>query len=86
LLLVNKDSANAHAIKIEFNDEKSTRHFDGKISMTTFGAEQYLWHPAGAQSHAAPDGPPAVSAPDAGSDTQFTLPRASITVLRGKVR
>jgi hypothetical protein len=86
LLLVNKDSANAHAIKIEFNDEKSTRHFDGKISMTTFGADQYLWHPAGAQSHAAPDGPPAVSAPDAGPDTQFTLPRASITVLRGKLR
>ena len=86
LLLVNKDSANAHAIKIEFNDEKSTRHFDGKISMTTFGADQYLWHPAGAQSHAAPDGPPAVSAPDAGPDTRFTLPRASITVLRGKLR
>jgi len=86
LLLVNKDSANAHAIKIEFNDEKSTRHFDGKISMTTFGADQYLWHPAGAQSHAAPDGPPAVSAPDAGPDTHFTLPRASITVLRGKLR
>jgi len=54
--------------------------------MTTFGADQYLWHPAGAQSHAAPDGPPAVSAPDAGPDTRFTLPRASITVLRGKLR
>ena len=86
LLLVNKDSANAHAIEIEFNDEKSTRHFDGKISMTTFGADQYLWHPAGAQSHADPDGPPAVSAPDARPDTQFTLPRASITVLHGKLR
>src|SRR5207249_4615734 len=60
LLLVNKDSANAHALKIEFNDEKSTRHFDGKLSMTTFGAEQYVWHPAGPQSHADPDGPSAV--------------------------
>jgi F5/8 type C domain len=86
LLLINKDPANAHAIKIEFADEKFSRHFDGKVSVTTFGAEQYVWHPAGAESRADPDGPPSVSSLAAKPDAQFTLPRASITVLRGKLR
>jgi hypothetical protein len=86
LLLINKDSANEHAIKIEFAEGTFARHFDGKISVTTFGAEQYVWHPAGAGSRADPDGPPAVSSLDAKPDAQFTLPRASITVLRGKLR
>jgi hypothetical protein len=86
LLLINKDATNAHAVRVQFADEKSQRHFDGKLSVTTFGAEQYVWHPAGALSQADPDGPPAVSSLDARADTQFTLPRASITVLRGKLR
>lgn len=86
LMLINKDATNAHAVHVNFADEKSQRHFDGKISVTTFGAEQYVWHPGGAESHADPDGPPAVSSLDAKVDTQFTLPRASITVLRGKIR
>ena len=86
LMLINKDASNAHAVRVEFTDEKSQRVFDGKISVTTFGAEQYVWHPAGAESHADPDGPPAVSSLDAKADTQFALPRASITVLRGKLR
>jgi hypothetical protein len=86
LLVINKDATNPHSIKINFADEKSQRKFDGKISVTTFGAEQYIWHPAGAESHADPDGPPAVSSLDAKADTQFTLPRASITVLHGRIR
>jgi hypothetical protein len=88
LLLVNKDAANSHAIHIRFSDgaTNSLRHFDGKVSATTFGAEQYVWHPDGANSHADPDGPPAVSSLNAKSDTSFTLPRASITVLRGKIQ
>jgi len=86
LLLINKDATNAHAVRVQFADEKSQRHFDGKLSVTTFGAEQYVWHPAGALSQADPDGPPAVSSLDERADTQFTLPRASITVLRGKLR
>lgn len=86
LLLVNKDATNAHAVRVGFAEEKVARHFDGKITVTTFGAEQYLWRPAGQESHADPDGPPAVSSIEAKADTQFTLPRASITVLRGKIR
>ena len=86
LMLVNKDATNAHAVRANFADEKSQRHFEGKISVTTFGAEQYVWHPAGAQSRADPGGPPPVSSLEAKPDTQFTLPRASITVLRGRLR
>ncbi|HEV2378410.1 MAG TPA: hypothetical protein VG206_01290 [Terriglobia bacterium] len=38
-----------------------------------------------ADSHADPDGPPVGSAVSGGPDATFTLPKASITVLRGKV-
>jgi len=88
LLVINKDSANAHSVHIRFADlaGKSAQHFDGKICVTTFGAEQYLWHPEGAKSHAEPDGPPAVSSLDAKAETEFSLARASISVLRGKIR
>jgi F5/8 type C domain-containing protein len=86
LMVINKDATNPHSVRISFVDEKSQRHFDGKISVATFGAEQYGWHPAGAGSHADPDGPPAVSSLDARAGGEFTLPRASITVLRGRLR
>ena len=88
ILLVNKDSSNPHKIKIQFAGEGRTTamQFAGNVSVTTFGANQYVWHPDGAKSHADPDGPPAVSSLDAQPDTEFQLPRASITVLRGKIR
>jgi len=86
LMVINKDATNPHSVRISFADEKSQRHFDGKISVATFGAEQYVWHPAGAGSRADPDGPPAESSLDARADSEFTLPRASITVLRGRLR
>jgi hypothetical protein len=88
LLLVNKDSANPHEATIQFasDDGNTLRQFSGTISRTTFGAEQYVWHPDGAKSHADPDGPAAVSAMDAKAGTRFMLPRASITVLRGRIQ
>jgi hypothetical protein len=88
ILLVNKDSANAHKVKIKFagDDANSFKQFTGKLSVTTFGAEQYVWHAEGAKSHADPDGPPSVSSLDAKPDMDFQLPRASITVLRGKIQ
>jgi hypothetical protein len=87
VLLVNKDSANAHAVRIQFAgaDATASRRFSGNISVTTFGAAQYVWHPEGAKSHADPDGPPAVSSLEVMPDSNFLLPRASITVLRGKI-
>jgi F5/8 type C domain-containing protein/glycosyl hydrolase family 39 (putative alpha-L-iduronidase) len=88
ILLINKDSANVHKVKIKFAgaDANSVKQFVGTVSVTTFGAEQYVWHPEGAKSHADPDGPPAVSSLDAKPDMDFQLPRASITVLRGKLQ
>jgi hypothetical protein len=87
LMLLNKDPSNAHSVKIEFTDAggKEAAHFAGSVTMVTFGAEQYVWHSEGAKSHADPDGPAAASTVNALVGTSFTLPRASVTVLRGKI-
>lgn len=90
LMLINKDPTNAHAVKIDFAPRSASAdpvlHFVGSVSMTTFGAAQYVWHPDGPRSHADPDGPPATSTIDTTASTAFTLPRASLTVIRGRVR
>lgn len=87
LMLVNKDPSNDHPVKIEFADSSSnqTRQFTGQLMMVTFGAAQYVWHPEEANSHADPDGPLATSTLNAKAGGSFTLPRASVTVLRGKI-
>jgi hypothetical protein len=61
-------------------------HFTGQVTMTAFGAAQYVWHPEGLKSHADPDGPPVISTIDANAGTAFTLPRASVTVIRGHIK
>jgi hypothetical protein len=53
--------------------------------MVTFGSEQYVWHGEDATAHADPNLPPGVSSIDASAHTVFTLPKASVTVLRGEV-
>jgi hypothetical protein len=90
LMLVNKDQENEHPVHISFQgatagDEK---HFSGPISFVTFGSEQYKWHsdaenPVGGVAD--PDGPPARSTITAGSGTIFHLPKASVTVIHGKI-
>ncbi len=89
LLVVNKDQENAHTVGISFEDaEKGTSgSFAGPVSVTTFGKEQYQWHPsttAGTSLGTAdPDGPAVKSTVSAGVGTKFTLPAASVTVIRG---
>ena len=87
LMLINKDPSNAHTVMIEFADAdgKQTQHFTGPVTMVTFGAEQYVWHPDGVKSHADPDGPPARKTLNMKSGEPVTLPKASVTVLRGKI-
>jgi hypothetical protein len=87
LMLINKDPSNAHAVKIEFagSGGKSTGHFSGPVTMVTFGAAQYVWHSEGPKSHADPDGPPATKTLNAKSGEKFNLPKASVTVLRGRI-
>ena len=86
LMLVNRDQNNAHAVRIAFATPRTRESsFSGPVTMTTFGSEQYVWKDEGSNSHADPDGPPVATTVMGGEQTTFTLPKASITVLRGKV-
>ena len=85
LLLINKDRDNAHPVQIAFESGGASGYFSGTIRVVTFGSEQYVWHGADATAHADPDLPPVVSSVDANQSTVFTLPKASVTVLRGEV-
>jgi hypothetical protein len=91
LMLVNKDQETAHPVHISFQNaaNEAEKHFSGNVSAITFGAEQYKWHsnsenPIGGLAD--PDGPPARSTVASTADTSFTLPKASVTILRGKIR
>ena len=48
-------------------------------------AEQYVWRPDGANSHADPDGPPMSKTFNAKDSEAVMLPKASVTVLRGRI-
>ena len=87
LMLINKDQDNEHAVKIEFaaHGERREGSFTGRVSATAFGPAEYQWHPDIRGGTAAPDGPPKKSTLEAGPETRFVLPAASITVLRGSV-
>ena len=85
LMLVNKDQSNSHLVRIQFeNGTEPTWGFSGSIKMTTFGEEQYVWHSDGINSHADPENPPVSSTISADSQTAYTLPPASVTVLQGE--
>ncbi len=87
LMLVNRDEYNPHTVRVAFQDSKSKRSvsFSGPVRVVTFGSEQYVWKNDGPSSHADPDGPPVGTVIAGGPQTTFALPKASITVLRGKV-
>jgi len=88
VMLINKDHDHAHPVRIVFRDAE--RHqdtsFSGKLSMITFGREQYQWHPARKEGYADPDGPLKRSELNGEENTQYMLPPASVTVLRGRFR
>jgi hypothetical protein len=87
LMIINKDPTNAHEVRIAFEkDGKETAaRLGGTVNVATFGAAEYAWHPSGAASFADPDGPPKRSAVDWTNGQTALLPKASITVLTGKV-
>ncbi len=86
LLVVNRDQLNPHSIKIASGTQGPPKpgFFSGTVHIASFGSEQYVWRPDGANSHPDPNLPPVVSEVSGGADASFTLPKASITVLRGK--
>lgn len=87
LLLVNKDREKSYGIKAVFHDSATAhdRSFAGAVDMITFGAAQYQWHADGANGYAEPDGPAARMKVKAGPETEFVLPKASVTVIRGRI-
>ncbi|HEY3667071.1 MAG TPA: hypothetical protein VGL19_13765, partial [Polyangiaceae bacterium] len=87
LLLVNKDPAQAHAVRVRFHDSETHRErtFSGTVAKRTFGADNYHWLAQGATSHADPDGPVTASEQPGGEAAEYMLPRASVTVLRGRI-
>jgi hypothetical protein len=47
-MLVNRDQFTAHKVRIAFHDDAAQKEtsFSGAVSISTFGREQYQWHPA----------------------------------------
>jgi len=87
LMLVNRDENNPQTIRIAFEGSRKNRNasFTGPVTLVTFGSEQYVWINDGPNSHPDPDNPPAATTIAVNSQTTFTLPKASVTVIRGKV-
>jgi hypothetical protein len=86
VLLVNKDQHNSHPVYVSFDDAGSGAHyFQDAVTEITFGADEYFWHANGANGYAMPDGPAATSTEGGGKGTQYVLPKASVTVLRGRI-
>jgi hypothetical protein len=87
LLVINKDPSNAHEMRLAFENggKETAAHFAGAVKMVTFGAAEYVWRPMGPASHPDPDGPPQRSTTEFKSGQKVLLPKASITVLTGKV-
>jgi hypothetical protein len=55
------------------------------VDRITLGAKEYQWRPNGADGHADPDGPQVKSTVSGGAGAVYALPKASITILRGKI-
>jgi hypothetical protein len=86
VMLVNRDENNAHTVRIAFADSAGhDNSFSGAVTFVTFGSEQYVWVNDGPNSHPDPDNPPLATTLQASSDTVFTLPKTSVSVVRGKV-
>jgi hypothetical protein len=86
-MLVNRDETNPHTVRVVFEDSKGKQNssFSGPVTLVTFGSEQYVWINDGVNSHPDPDNPPLATTLAADAGTTFTLPKASITVIRGKL-
>ncbi|MGE5734390.1 MAG: discoidin domain-containing protein [Acidobacteriota bacterium] len=87
IMLVNRDESNPHAVRVSFEETARKRQsfFSGLVTLITFGSEQYVWKNDGPNSHADPNNPPVASWVQGSPQATFVLPKASITVLRGKV-
>ena len=87
VMLVNRDENQPHTVLVLFQDSLSQRaaSFRDPVSQVSFGSEQYVWKDQGPNSYADPDGPPVGKTVAGGEGATFTLPKASVTVLRGHI-
>jgi hypothetical protein len=87
VMLVNRDEKNSHKVRVIFDNAigKKGVFFSGPVTLATWGSEQYGWINDGPNSHADPDHPPVSTKLTGDGGAVFTLPEASITVLRGSV-
>jgi hypothetical protein len=87
LMLVNRDQTHPHTVRVLFegSTNQRTASFSGPVTQVSFGSEQYVWKDEGPNSYADPDGPPVGATVAGGPQATFTLPKASVTVLRGRV-
>ncbi len=87
LLVINKDPSNVHQLKFSFLNKgmATPMHFTGDLEVVTFGAAEYVWHPSGPTSHADPAGPAKKETLRLNPEQSVTFPKASITVLTGKL-
>ena len=86
LMVINKDQSNAHSVRLAFDSGSGTAPgFSGSVTMVTFGSDQYVWRSDGANSHADPENLPVSTKVSGGPGAVFSVPRSSVTVLRGKI-
>jgi hypothetical protein len=86
LMLINKDHDHSHSVRISFEDgTRAQRFLSGPVTVLSFGKAQYQWHPGRRNGYAKPDDPPVKSLLRGGRDTLYTLPAASLNVLRGRL-
>jgi len=79
------DNPVTHPLSTHHPSTHDHAFFSGPVSVVTFGSEQYEWKDDGPNSRPDPDNFPRGSAVIANADTVFVLPKASITVLRGRI-
>jgi hypothetical protein len=87
-MLINKDKDRPHQVRVSFHDDGAPADttFSGPVTMFTFGSAQYQWHPARKNGYADPDDAPVKSSVAGGGDAVYTLPPASLNVLRARLR
>ena len=88
LMLVNKDQYTPHSVAVNFHDENTNtdHYFQGAVTSISFGSPNYTWIANGANGMANPDGPSVTTTAGGGQGVMYTLPEASVVVLRGDIQ
>ena len=86
IMAVNRDQSNAHAVRVVIDDGSAQKTFRRPSARGQLRQRAVCLAFRGPESNAGPAGPAAVSTVQAAADTVFTLPKASVTVLRGKTK